>query len=41
MLGLGYALEDISLWLGHTSIETTWESYKNKNVLELPSPKKK
>lgn len=41
MLSKGYAIEDISLWLGHTSIETTWTHYKNKNVLTLPTPKKK
>ncbi len=41
MLNKGYAIEDISLWLGHSSIETTWSHYKNKNVLSLPSPKKK
>lgn len=41
MLSKGYMLEDISLWLGHTSIETTWAHYKNKNTLELPNPKKK
>lgn len=40
MLGKGYKIEDISLWLGHTSIETTWKHYKNKNVLNLPTPKR-
>jgi integrase len=41
MLSKGYSIEDISLWLGHTSIETTWTHYKNKNALELPTPKLK
>lgn len=41
MLSKGYSLEDISLWLGHTSIETTWAHYKNKNSLSLPTPKVK
>lgn len=30
MLSLGQKLEDISVWLGHRSIERTWKSYKNK-----------
>lgn len=41
MLNHDYKLEDISLWLGHSSIETTWAHYKNKNVMDLPTPKKK
>lgn len=41
MLSHDYKIEDISLWLGHSSIETTWAHYKNKNVMELPTPKKK
>jgi integrase len=30
MLDRGQILEDISNWLGHTSIETTWKNYRNK-----------
>jgi len=30
MLGLGQSLEDISQWLGHSSIDRTWKHYKNK-----------
>lgn len=30
MLGRGQRFEDISLWLGHTSIETTWRKYKDR-----------
>lgn len=30
MLGFGQQFEHISLWLGHTSIETTWRKYKDK-----------
>lgn len=41
MLSEGYILEEISLWMGHTSIDTTWSHYKIKNVLALQSPKKR
>lgn len=30
MLSRGQSLEDISVWLGHRSIERTWRNYKNK-----------
>lgn len=30
MLDRGQKLEDISMWLGHQSIEITWEKYRNK-----------
>lgn len=30
MLDRGQSLEDISMWLGHQSIETTWRKYRNK-----------
>lgn len=30
MLARGQSLEDISVWLGHTTIERTWRSYKNR-----------
>jgi hypothetical protein len=30
MLGYGYKFEDISIWMGHRSIERTWKSYKDK-----------
>lgn len=33
MLGRGQRLEDISQWLGHTTIERTWKSYKNKTMV--------
>lgn len=33
---LGYALEYISTWLGHQSIERTWRNYKNKQKVRLP-----
>lgn len=36
MLNRGYQLEDISTFLGHTSIETTWRHYKNKLSFKLP-----
>jgi integrase len=36
MLGRGFSLEDISAFLGHSSIDTTWKHYKNKMVFKLP-----
>lgn len=30
LLRLGQSLEDISVWLGHTSIDVTWRHYKNR-----------
>lgn len=36
MLSLGFALEDISQFLGHTSIDMTWKHYKNKKSFKLP-----
>lgn len=33
MLSEGQVLENISLWMGHTSIERTWKQYKNKNLV--------
>ncbi len=31
MLSLDQKLEDISMWLGHKDISTTWQDYKDKN----------
>jgi hypothetical protein len=36
MLDKGYSLEDISSWLGHTTIERTWKSYKSKKKVRIP-----
>ncbi len=33
MLKLGQKIKDVSLWLGHADISTTWKSYKQKNIL--------
>lgn len=33
MLSKGQSLENISTWLGHSSIERTWKSYKNKQII--------
>ncbi len=41
MLEKGFALEDISLFLGHNSIDTTWKHYKNKFIFKLPIIEKK
>jgi hypothetical protein len=35
MLSKGQILEDISMWMGHTSIDRTWKSYKNKQVVRF------
>ncbi|HEY8272542.1 MAG TPA: hypothetical protein VIG33_16735 [Pseudobdellovibrionaceae bacterium] len=35
MLDKGQRIEDISLWLGHTSIETTWKHYKNRQTINF------
>lgn len=36
MLERGFSLEDISTFLGHSSIDTTWKHYKNKMTFKLP-----
>lgn len=36
MLNRGYQLEDISTFLGHRSIDTTWKFYKDKLSFKLP-----
>jgi len=30
MLNRGFRLEEVSAWMGHTSIERTWRSYRNR-----------
>lgn len=35
MLSKGQKLEDISTWMGHTSIERTWKSYKNRQSVSF------
>ncbi|MFV8258272.1 hypothetical protein ACNQKP_10710 [Bdellovibrio bacteriovorus] len=35
MMEKGQKLEDISLWLGHASIETTWSHYKDKDQVNF------
>lgn len=36
LLSRQYQLEDISIFMGHQGIETTWRFYKNKFVFQLP-----
>jgi integrase len=38
MLSLGQQLPDISVWMGHQSIERTWKSYKNKQRVSYTKP---
>lgn len=35
MLSLEQDLEDISVWLGHATIDMTWKHYKNKNKINF------
>ncbi len=35
MLSKGHALENISVWLGHSTLERTWRSYKNRKRFHL------
>lgn len=35
MLSKGQQLEDISMWMGHQSIEMTWQKYKNKKKVSF------
>jgi hypothetical protein len=30
MLAKGHSLENISVWMGHSTLERTWKSYKNR-----------
>ncbi len=32
MLSQGHKFEDVSVWMGHTTIERSWRSYKNKQL---------
>lgn len=41
MLSLGQRLENISMWLGHKDISTTWQHYKDKNVVNFDEEIKK
>lgn len=38
MQSKGQSLEDISVWLGHTSIDRTWKNYKNKQRVSFKKP---
>lgn len=35
MLSKGHSIENISIWMGHSSLNRTWRSYKNKKVWHL------
>lgn len=35
MLSKGHSIENISIWMGHSSLDRTWRSYKNKRVWHL------
>lgn len=40
MLSYGQKLEDISMWMGHTSLDTSWKHYKNKKIINFVPIKK-
>ncbi len=35
MLARGHAMENISIWMGHSTLSRTWRSYKNKRVFHI------
>jgi hypothetical protein len=35
MLDKGQTLENISLWCGHKSVETSWKHYKDRNRIDF------
>lgn len=35
MLSKGHSLENISIWMGHSSLDRTWRSYKNKRLFQI------
>jgi hypothetical protein len=41
MLDREQKLEDISMWMGHQSIETTWAKYRNKKRVSFTRPNSK
>jgi hypothetical protein len=41
MMDLGQKFEDISVWMGHKSIQRTWNDYKNRQRVRFTKPKSK
>lgn len=41
MLGLGQRLEDISQWMGHTTLDRTWSDYKRRDKVHFTKPSAK
>ena len=35
MLSKGNTLENISIWMGHSTINRTWQSYKNRRKYHI------
>jgi hypothetical protein len=35
MLSLGHSLENISIWMGHSTLDRTWRSYKSRRRFHL------
>jgi hypothetical protein len=35
MLSKGHSLENISIWMGHSTLARTWRSYKDKRAFHL------
>ncbi len=40
MLGLGQKFENISVWLGHTTLDRSLRNYKNKDIVNYDLPVK-
>jgi len=36
MLSMGHSFENISIWMGHSTLDRTWRSYKSKKKFHLP-----
>jgi len=35
MLSKGHSIENISIWMGHSTLDRTWRSYKNRRLFHL------
>lgn len=40
MLGLGQKFENVSVWLGHTTLDRSLRNYKNKQIVNYDIPVK-
>ena len=35
MLSIGHSLENISVWMGHSTLDRTWRSYKDRKIFHI------